>query len=353
MKMIVRKSAICIVVLGFILGMSHGLRSDALAQEKHKKVALTFLAAPVGSNVYNFISAFSDIMRKNHPWIRISVVETMGGVEMMKTMADLSPDKQQLYLANGVDAILNLAGKGAGPFRKKGKIDGWRVLLTMYNVAGGIVTLDPKIKSGKDLIGKRIGYPPKQHGLAKDADFALKNIWKVLDKVKVIYMPMDMQKDALLDGTVDAVVSGGMYFSENDFVVAPNVEVILAARKNLRFVGITKDEYENVKPSLPKTPSTVKPVKADSIRPGFPDRDTGVWTQANNCYVWHNMDEEIAYEIVKVLAENAHKLKEYFATGKSFRPEGFVMNSWSPNRYHPGALRYFKEKGLAPQGTYE
>jgi TRAP-type uncharacterized transport system substrate-binding protein len=65
------------------------------------------------------------------------------------------------------------------------------------------------------------------------------------------------------------------------------------------------------------------------------------------------MDEEIAYEIVKVLAENAHKVKEYFATGKSFRSEGFVMNSWSPKRYHPGALRYFKEKGLAPQGTYE
>ncbi len=86
----------------------------------------------------------------------------------------------------------------------------------MYNVAGGIVTLDPEIKSGKDLIGKRLGFPPKQHGLAKDANFAFGKIWAVLNKVKVIHMSTDLQKDALLDGTVDAVVAGSMYFSEND-----------------------------------------------------------------------------------------------------------------------------------------
>ncbi|MBW1767408.1 MAG: TAXI family TRAP transporter solute-binding subunit [Deltaproteobacteria bacterium] len=351
MEKVFNKMFICTVLLGFLLSLSSVLPSNSLAEKKHKQVSITFFAAPVGSNVYNFISAFSDIIRKNHPWIRFSVVETMGGVEMMKTIADSSPDRQKLFIANGVDAILNLAKIGKGPFGKSGKIDGWRIMFTMYNVAGGIVTLDPEIRSGKDLIGKRVGYPPKQHGLAKDADFALKNIWGVLDKVKVIYMPMDLQKDALLDGTVDAVVAGGMYFGENDFVVAPNIEIILAARKKVRFVGITKNEYAKAKPNLPPTPSTVQPVNANSVRPGFPDTVSGVWSQANNAYVWHNMDEETVYEIVKVLAENASKVKDYFATGKAFRLEGFVQNSWSPKRYHPGALRYYKEKGMMPQGT--
>ena len=351
MKMILKRSPICIVVLGLMLSMFHVLPSEALAEKKHKRVSLTFLAAPVGSDVYNFISAMSDIIRKDHPWLRCSVVETMGGVEMMKTMSDLSDDKKQVHLANGVDAILNLARLGKGPFGKTGSIDGWRVLFTMYNVGGSVMTLDSKIRSGKDLIGKRIGFPPKQHGLAKDAAFVLKNIWGIADKVKVINMPMGMQKDALLDGTVDALVAGGMYFGENDFKVAPTNEIILAARKNVYFIGIPKDEYEKVKPNLPKTPLTVRTVKANSVRPGYPDRDSGIWVQANNVYVWHNMDEETAYEIVKVLGENAHKVKEYFAAGKAFSPEGFVMNSWSAKRYHPGALRYLEEKGLTPQGT--
>ena len=164
---------------------------------------------------------------------------------------------------------------------------------------------------------------------------------------------MDLQKDALLDGTVDAVVAGGMYFGTDDFVVAPNIEIILAARKNARFVGITRSEYEKALPGLPSTPSTVRTVNANSVKPGFPDMESGVWSQANNAYVWHNMDDETAYEIVKVLAENAHKVKGYFATGKAFKLEGFTKNSWSPNRYHPGALRYYREKGMVPQGTLD
>ena len=192
------------MVAGLTIGLWAALPSDAPAQ-KHEKVALTLLGATLGSDAHNFSHALGDIINKNHPWLRMSVVETLGAVDNTKTMADLAPDKRKRYVAQSVDAVLSLALRGAGPFKKVGKITDWRVLCTLYNTASHFMTLDPNIKSPKDLIGKRIGMVPKGHGLSHTLIWVLDKCWGIKDKVKLIHMPMGMLKDALLDGTVDAV----------------------------------------------------------------------------------------------------------------------------------------------------
>ncbi len=351
MDNILKSSLIGIVLSGFVLSMAHILPSEALAKKKHEKVSLTFLAAPVGSDAYNFASSLSDIIKKNHPWLRSSVVETMGGVDMMRTMSSMSPKMRKTHIAHGISAVLNLARIGKGPFGKTGSVNDWKLLFTMYNVCPSFMTLDSKIKSGKDLVGKKIGLPPRQHGLAKDAQFILHKVWGLKDKVKLVYMPMGIHKDALLDGTVDVLVAGGMYMSEDKVKVSPTNELILAARKNVFFLGIGKEEFEKAR--NPNSPLIWRPIKANAIKPGYPATDTGSMTQANAAYVWNDMDEDIAYQIVKVLAENAKKVEKYFAAGKAFKPESFTMNNWSAKRYHPGALKYLLEKGFIPSGTLD
>ena len=69
-----------------------------------------------------------------------------------------------------------------------------------------------------------------------------------------------------------------------------------------------------------------------------------------NWLAWETMDDEIAYEIVKTLAENHEQFKDYFASGESAQPERFVRNAWKAERYHPAALRYYDENGLEPEG---
>lgn len=58
-----------------------------------------------------------------------------------------------------------------------------------------------------------------------------------------------------------------------------------------------------------------------------------------------SLDEEKAYEITKALVENAAALGEAHAAWRSFNPEA----SWKPENVgielHPGAIRYFKERG--------
>lgn len=74
--------------------------------------------------------------------------------------------------------------------------------------------------------------------------FVLYNCWDIKDKVKVIHMAMVMPKDALLDGTIDAVCSGGMYFCENGFKCSRFNNAVLAARKNVYFLGLNKKEFD-------------------------------------------------------------------------------------------------------------
>lgn len=335
------------MVLGLTLAILSGFTTKAPAAER---VALTMFGSPLGSDAHNFAHALGDIINKNHPWLRVSVVETMGSVDNVKSLSDLSPDKRKLYISLSVDGVLNLSLLGAGPFKKTGPITGWRVLCSLYTASPHFMTLDPNIKGPKDMIGKRIGLPPKGHGLSKCAIFYLDSCWDLVGKAKIINMPTQMAKDALLDGTIDVCTAGGMFFSENEFKTSPFNEAILAARKNVHYIGITKEEYERGKAKIPTDPHIWSPVKANALRPGYPDKDSGILRLAITWFAWKDMDEKVAYEIVKTAAENDYKFKEYFAAGKAAKAENYVANAWSERRYHPGALRYYKEKGLTPQG---
>jgi TRAP-type uncharacterized transport system substrate-binding protein len=274
----------------------------------------------------------------------------MGAVDALKSMTELSPDQRKVHIGMGVDIILSLASGGKGPFQKTGPITGWRVLCSLYTTATHFMTLNSKIKTPKDLIGKRVGMPPKGHGMVRVGLFMLDKCWEIKDKVKIVHMPMQMQKDALLDGTVDAVCAGGMYFSSEKFKVSPYNETILAARKNVYCIGLTKEEFETGKAKV-SAPFIWGRVKANSLRPGYPDRDWGLLRMALTWYAWEDMDEKVAYEVVRTAGENDGKFKEYFDAGRAARLEAFTANAWSEKHYHPGALKYYKEKGFNPQGT--
>ncbi len=325
--------------------------ADVEAKKKDQNVALTILSGSVGSDGYNFCSALGDIIKKNDPLLTTSIVETLGNPNQIKGVHDAPSEWKKFYIGTSVDPVLNLANRGKGPFKKTGPIKDWRVLFSMYNVNPHFMTLDSKIRTPEDLIGKKIGLLPKKHGMTKDLLWILDKVYGILDKVKLVHMPVGMQKDALLDGNVDVIGAGGMYFSYDEgFKVSPFNEVILAARKKVYFIGITEEEFSEAKRLDPNRPASWAPVKANAVRSGYPDKESGIMVTSHTMFASAEMDDKVAYQFVKTAAENAHKVKDYFADGKAFRLDSFVLNAWSTKQYHPGALRYLKEKGLSPQG---
>jgi TRAP-type uncharacterized transport system substrate-binding protein len=56
------------------------------------------------------------------------------------------------------------------------------------------------------------------------------------------------------------------------------------------------------------------------------------------------IDENLAYGILKTLFEHKEEVALGHAVGKDLKLENAVLNS--PLPYHPGAIKYFTEKGL-------
>ena len=57
------------------------------------------------------------------------------------------------------------------------------------------------------------------------------------------------------------------------------------------------------------------------------------------------MDEELAYELTKILNENTDELMEIHASLSSMAHKGFACENL-PIMLHPGAERYYKEQDL-------
>ena len=345
-----KRLMILAMVICFSIGLLTIFSSDVLAQKK--KAKLTLLGAKLGSDAQNFSQALGDIVTKKHPWIDMSVVESLGAVDNCKTMADMAPNMRKLHVSQSIDPVLAVYTAGVGPFKAIGKQDGWRALFALYNTGTHFMTLDANIKDPKkDFVGQKLGLPPKGHGLSKTAEFGLFKCWDLKGKVKPIYMPMGMLKDALMDGTIDIVVSGGMWLSQNEFKCSPFNEAILASKKTINFIGFTKEDFEYGMTKPPFEPYTFGPVSANARMEGYPPKDGfGLLRSAFTWYVWEDFDEEMAYELVKTTAENANLFKEYFAAGKAASVETLTANVWGPKRFHPGALKYYKEKGIPFQG---
>jgi TRAP transporter TAXI family solute receptor len=62
-------------------------------------------------------------------------------------------------------------------------------------------------------------------------------------------------------------------------------------------------------------------------------------------FVVHNrVEESRAYEITKAILDHLPEVTAAFAAAKEISPTNAVLGSSIP--FHPGALRYYKEKGI-------
>ncbi|MBI4737785.1 MAG: hypothetical protein HY766_17270 [candidate division NC10 bacterium] len=71
---------------------------------------------------------------------------------------------------------------------------------------------------------------------------------------------------------------------------------------------------------------------------------------ATNLLVAHErMDAELAYQITKLFLERTADLVAVHKAAKEITLKSAVMGSSVP--FHPGALRYYKEKGVKVPGS--
>lgn len=201
----------------------------------------------------------------------------------------------------------------------------------LYTEQVQIVTLNPDIKTVADLKGKKVSIGAAGSGVYFNAIDVLGVYGLTENDIEPTYQSFGDSADALKDGKIDAafMVAG-----------APTTAVVdLSTTKQVYLVSL---DDEHVNALLTASPYYAKAViSADTY-----NMPSDVTTVAVGAVILANNDvsEDAVYAFVKDIFENAASLTDSHAKYAEVNLEYGASIKSVP--YHPGAAKYFAEKGF-------
>lgn len=228
--------------------------------------------------------------------------------------------------------ILDAAYNGKGQFANA-PIKNLRVLGALYPETVQLITrADSGINSVRDLKGKSIssGAPGsgqyqlltdllQVHGMTRaDVKEDLSSFTQAVDKIK----------DGNLHATL--ITAGTPTAAVTDFALSHALKVIPLAGPEIAALQKQQPFYANVQ--LPANTYRGQTAPVDTLAV------MAVWTAHDG------VPDNVAYEVTKALYENTAIMGQVHVQGKNISLQTATAVGNAP--IHPGALRYFKEKGI-------
>ena len=240
------------------------------------------------------------------------------------------------------DAQLGFVQSDVGAYAFRGmrlfedKIDNFSTVANLYMEQVQIVTLNPDIKTVADLKGKNVSVGAAGSGVYFNAVDVLDAYGLDIDKdIKPTYQSFGDSVEALQDGKIDAafIVAG-----------APTTAVTsLAATKKVYLVGF---DDEHIMKLIADSPYYSK----NTISKNTYDTDDDVVTVAVGAVVIARDDVAVedVYNFLWGVFENVDEITAAHAKGAELNV-GFAA-SYTAVPYHPGAVKYYAEKGMKISG---
>jgi TRAP transporter TAXI family solute receptor len=306
------------VVLGLVLA------GAASAQN------LSIATGGTGGVYYPLGGGMAAVLSKHVPGLQATAEVTGGSVDNLKLIGTGKP-----YLGMVMSDAAQDALKGVDKFN--GNKVPLKTLLVMYPNRMHVVSVEGKgVNRMTDLKGKRVstGAP----GSATEV-MAFRLIEAVgLDKDK------DMKRErlsvaesvnALKDGKIDAFfwVGGLPTAAVTDLANTPGTKIKMVDHADA--VAAMNKKYGNL---------YVEDVIAKSVYKGM-YTDNKQATVMNILVAHENLDEKTAYNIVKTVFEKKDELVAVHKEAINFKLENQKAAA-SPIPFHPGAIRYYAEKGI-------
>jgi TRAP transporter TAXI family solute receptor len=303
------------------------LAFGALAQN------ISIATGGTGGVYYPMGGGLAAVLSKYVPGMQATAEVTGGSVDNLKLI-----DSGKSYVGFSMaDAALD-AAKGEDKF--KGKKVPLRTLAVLYPNRMHVVTVDGKgINKFSDLKGKHVstGAPGsatevmafrliEAAGLDKDKD------------MKRERLSAAESANALKDGKIDAFfwVGGLPTAAVSDLANTPGNKLKLIDHADL--VPAMNKKYGNL---------YVEDVIPKSAYKGM-DTDNKQATVMNILVVNESMDDKTAYNIVKTIFEKKPELVAVHKEAENIKLEN-QKTAATPVPFHPGAVKYFAEKGVKLQ----
>lgn len=335
-----KRGVVLLSAIVFTMGLAligYGV-PDASAQAKKE---IEIYANPLGTSGYVLSFALADMINKNSKLLHATCIETKSTTVNVMTLAKYPEKRKNAVIYSS--PYTNLRAQWAQPpFKKPYSGLKWIGKTIMVGIA--FITADENIKKPQDMIGKRIGVGPKGATIEFGPAAVLK-AWGIFDKVKISNLSWGPGKTAFIDGTIDVGILAAVNVGEGKWKANPAGAEIMASPKPVHFINQDEAVCRKAREAS-GYPIFAWEIPANGLGPKQP---APLWTQAQliSWYVDEAMDDETAYEISRILWENADKFREHHATGRGINPENIHMvPELTEKDLHPGALKFAKEKGL-------
>lgn len=318
---------ILVVFVGLVLSACSGDKVNG-GESDSGTTNLVWGAASLGSNAQMIATAIANVIGGKESDIKISVQATGGSSENPRLIS-----KEQVDIAHVTDAYK--ATKGVDIFEGEDPVELWS-LFTMYsNELVFIVPEDSEIQSVEDLVGKKVSTGPPGAGVTQMSKAALE-AYGVFDQIEVINLGYNEAVDALKDGVVDAI---GNFSSLG--IPSPSLEQ-LDQSFDYRILPMDTEILQKAFDQYPDYGPVVIPAGS------FSEIEEDFQTLASFSieFADSRMTDDVAYRIVKNIYENLEEVGSYHNLAKKMKLENALMGLPKEVPVHPGAAKYYKEKGI-------
>jgi len=287
---------------------------------------VTGLYFPVGGTICRQLNQGRDLHG-----LRCSVEATEGSVANINALRG-----GELDLAMVQSDWQHMAFGGGGSFKSVGAFEDLRVLFSVHSEAFNVfVRRDAKLREFADLKGKRVNAGAAGSGQrAMFDDVVAAYGLTPKDFAQVSDLRFAEQAKALCDRKIDAAIV---------VLAHPNGAIReMASACDLALVELSGAPLERL---LAERAYYAPLVLASGLYERLPAQDTRSFGLKATLVASAQLDDEVAYQIVRAVFDNFDEFRASHPAFATLDPRAMAGEGASAP-LHPGAERYFREKGL-------
>lgn len=272
-----------------------------------------------------YCTAWGNLLQQKIPNLKVQVESSGGGISNLVAVND---DKQVLGLTQNAVAYEGWNGLS---WAKGKQYQNARSLFAVYpSISHFFAPEKTGIKTIYDLTGKVVSLGPAGGGI----DVTARQLFEVLGvKPRQI---INQNFTDMVQGMKDGMIHAGACAAGHPF--SPLVE--LEQSMKMTHIEISEADRKRFLEKYPYYPV----VRLDHKLYKYMDHDYDNITVYSYAICNKDMPEDLAYLITKITLENRNELEAAVKAAKDTLPENIQFVNLP---LHPGALKYYKEKGIS------
>jgi uncharacterized protein len=295
-----------------------------LAQAGEEKLILA--TGGTAGTYYPFGGSMAKIWNTKIPGMNVTAQATGASAENVRLV-----NKKEAELALVQSDVLDFAFKGQDPFKEK--LTTMKAIAVLYpEIIQVVVRADGPVKTFADLKGMKVGVGAP--GSGTEANFRqLMDVYGLAkDAVSPQYLSFSESAEQFKDKHIDAfIVTAGI----------PNAAIMdISSQHEIRILSLADDMTKKLTEKYPFLSAATVPANT------YKNQTADVNTVAVNAVLIVNAEikDDVVYNLTKALFDNQPELAAAHAKGKEINLQNAVKGVSIP--FHPGAEKFFKEKGL-------